>query len=148
MTTYTITEQFPIPIPSSTNSVVEEAQKEVSPVKGAASESDTLTREFLSRLKGYEKVNGRMSKVGVYVGGSYGGLVIYCFSTVEGKVFSIDGYWPNYEAGYLRKHEENSGAKSPCYPFRNIKKSSKGRFLQIKDLETTEIEYKHLIKKI
>ena len=89
MTTYTITEQFPIPsapieeVPEIVSKELETVE-EVTPVKRGASESDILTRDFLSKLKGYEKVNERMSKVGVYVGGSYGGLVIYCFSTVEG----------------------------------------------------------------
>ncbi len=120
-------------------------QEEAQPIKRLASDSDTLTISFLSKLKGYEKINGRMAKVGVYVGGRYAGLVIYCFSIAEGKAFCIDAYFSNYEAGYLRKHEENSGAKSPCYPFRKIKEASKGRFLQIEDLSKTEIEYKHLI---
>jgi hypothetical protein len=118
--------------------------EEASPIKRAA--SDTLNISFLEKLKGYEKLNDELIKVGVYVGGNICGMVFYFFTVSNEKAFLIDAYWPNYEAGYLRKNAANSGAKSPCYPFRKIKESSKGRFLQIKDLDKTEIEYKHLIE--
>lgn len=111
-----------------------EAVKEVSPVKGAASDTDTLTRDFLKKIKGYEHINAKLDRVGVYHQGS---IVLYCFSFIENKVTSIEAYWSKYE--------QQSGTEYVINPFEQIEKAKLGRFLRIKDLSKTEIEFKHLI---
>ena len=109
-----------------------EAVKEVRPTIRAASDTDILTRDFVEKLDNHDFICDELDRVGVNLQDNIKRMFYY-FHYVDEKVTYIELYVCRNEG------------RSALPAWQDVKKASLGRFLRIKDLSKTEIEYKHLI---